>query len=69
MSSRRLQDQQMFTGIPAWVKRADKRSQNFQASVVKAAAVMIKLCDNLIKAEKQNYVVNTKGLLSVAMES
>ena len=55
--------------IPGWVKGADKRSQNCQASVVKAAAGMIKLCDNLLEAEKQNYVVNTKDLLSLAMES
>ena len=44
--------------IPCLVKRADKRSQNCQASVVKATAGMIKLCDNLLKTEKQNYVVN-----------
>ena len=55
--------------IPGWVKRADKRSQNCQASVVKATAGMIKLCDNLLKAQKQNYVANTKDLLSLAMES
>ena len=55
--------------IPGWVKRADKRSQNCQASVVKATAGMIKLCDNLLKAEKQNYIVNIKDLLSLAMES
>ena len=54
--------------IPGWVKRTDKRSQSSQASVVKATAVMIKLCDNLLKEEKQNYVVNTKDLLSMAME-
>ena len=54
--------------IPGWVKRADKRSQNCQASEVKATAGMLKLCDNLLKAEKQNYVVNTKDLLSLAME-
>ena len=50
--------------IPGWVKRADKRSQNCQALVVKATAGMIKLCDNL-----QSYVVNTKDLLSLAMET
>ena len=55
--------------IPGWVKRADKRSQNCQASVVKATAGMIKLCDNLLKAQKQNYVVNKKDSLSLAMES
>ena len=55
--------------IPGWVKRADKRSQNCQASVVKATAGMIKLCDNLLQAEKQNYVANTKDFLSLAMES
>ena len=55
--------------IPGWVKRADKRSQNCEASVVKAAAGMIKLCDNLLKAEKQNYVVNTEDLLSLVMAS
>ena len=57
------------SNIPGWVKRADKRSQNCQASVVKATAGMNKLCDNLLKAEKQNYVVITKYLLSLAMES
>ena len=41
--------------ISDWVKKANKRSQNCQASVVKATAGMIKLCDNLLKAEKQNY--------------
>ena len=55
--------------IPGWVKRTDKRSQNCQASVVKATAGMIKLCDNLLQAEKQNYVANTKDFLSLAMES
>ena len=55
--------------IPGWIKRADKRSQNCQASVVKAIAGNIKLWDNLLKAEKQNYVVNTKDLLSLPMES
>ena len=35
---------------------------------MKATAGMLKLCDNLLKAEKQNYVVNTKDLLSLAME-
>ena len=55
--------------IPGSVKRADERSQNCQASVVKETAGMNKLCDNLRKAEKQNYVVNTKDLLSLAMES
>ena len=54
---------------PDWVKKTDKRSQNCQALMVKATAGMIKLCDNLLKAEKQNYVVNTKDLLSLAMES
>ena len=39
--------------IPDWVKRAG----------------MIKQCDNLLKAEKQNYVVNTKDLPFLAMES
>ena len=28
--------------VPGWVKRADKRSQNYQVSVVKATAGMIK---------------------------
>ena len=36
---------------------------------MKATADMSKLCDHLLKAEKQNYVVNTKDLLSLAMES
>ena len=36
---------------------------------MKATSVTIKLCDNLRKAEKQNYIVNTKDLLSLAMES
>ena len=36
---------------------------------MKATSGTIKLCDNLRKAEKQNYVVNTKDLLSLAMES
>ena len=27
------------------------------------------MCDNFLKAEKQNYFVSTKGLLSLAMES
>ena len=39
--------------IPGWVKRTDKRSQNCQASVVKATAGIIKLCDNLLEAEKR----------------
>ena len=55
--------------IPGWVKRTDKRFHNCQYSAVKATAGMIKLCDNLLKAEKQNCVVNTKDLLSLAMES
>ena len=55
--------------IPGWVKRADKRSQNCQALVVKATAGLIKLFENLLNAEKQNYVVHTKGLLSLTMES
>ena len=57
------------------VKRVDKRSQNYQASVVKVTAGMVKLCDNLLKTEKQNYIneiniikINTKYLLSLAME-
>ena len=62
--------------IPVWVvKRVDKRSQNYQASVVKVTAGMVKLCDNLLKTEKQNYIneiniikINTKYLLSLAME-
>ena len=54
--------------IPGWVKRTEKRSQNCQASVVKATTGMIKLCHNLLKAEIQNYVANTKDLLSLAME-
>ena len=64
-------DREIFcnNNIWGWVKRADKRSQNCQASVVKATAGMIKLCDNLLKAEKQNIVVNTKDLLSLGMES
>ena len=37
--------------------------------MVKATAGMIKLSDNLLKAEKRNYVVNTEDLLSLAMES
>ena len=36
---------------------------------MKATAGMIKLYDNLLKVEKQNIVVNTKDLLSLAMES
>ena len=32
--------------IPGWVKRVDKRPKNWQPSVVKATADMIKLCDN-----------------------
>ena len=35
----------------------------------KATAGMIKLCDNLLEAEKQNYAVNTKDLLFLAMVS
>ena len=50
------------SNIPGWVKRADKRSQNCQTSVMKATTGMIKLCHNLLKAEKQSYVVNTKDL-------
>ena len=30
---------------------------------------MIKLCDNLLKAEKLSYVVNTKDILFLAMDS
>ena len=30
---------------------------------------MIKLCDNLVNAEKQNYIVDTKDLLCLTMES
>ena len=30
---------------------------------------MIKLCDNLLKAKKTEYVVNTKDLLRLVMES
>ena len=37
--------------------------------MVKTTADMIKLCDNLFKVEKQNYVVNAKDPLSIAMES
>ena len=37
--------------IPGYVKRTDKRSQNCQASVVKATTGMIKLIGNLLKAE------------------
>ena len=33
--------------IPGWIKRVDKRPKNWQPSVVKATADMIKLCDNL----------------------
>ena len=55
--------------LPGWVKRADKRSHNCQASVVKATAGVIKLCENLLNTEKQNYVVHTKDLLSLTMES
>ena len=36
---------------------------------MKATAGMIKLYDNLLKSEKQSYVVNTKDLLSLAMNS
>ena len=32
--------------MPGWVKRVDKRPKNWQPSVVKATADMIKLCDN-----------------------
>ena len=55
--------------IPGWVKRAYKRSSTCQALVVKKTADLIKLSDNLLKTEKQNYIVNTKDLLSLAMES
>lgn len=37
--------------------------------MVKATAAMIKLCGNLLKADKQNCVVNTKDLLFLVMES
>ena len=37
--------------------------------MVKATSSMNELCVNLLKAEKQNYVVNTKDLLSLVMES
>ena len=50
-----------------WVKKAHKRCQNCQNSVTKETAGLIKLCDNLLKEEKQNYVVNTKDLLSLAV--
>ena len=39
------------------------RSQNH------TRARMIKLCDNLLKAEKLSYVVNTKDILFLAMDS
>ena len=55
--------------IPGWEERANKRLQNCHVSVVKATSGMIKLCDNLLKAEKQNYVDDTKHLLPMAMES
>ena len=37
--------------------------------MVKKTADLIKLSDNLLKTEKQNYIANTKDLLSLAMES
>ena len=37
--------------------------------MVKAPAGMIKICDNLLKAEKQNLVVITKGLLPLFIDS
>ena len=55
--------------IPGWEERANKRLQNCHVSVVKATTGMSKLCDNLLKAEKENYVDDTEHLLSMAMES
>ena len=55
--------------VPGWVKRADKGSQNYQVSVMKATAVIIKKCDSLLMAEKQIFVVDKKDPLSLTMES
>lgn len=55
--------------IAPWVKRADKRVLDSQNNLVKATAGIIKLSESILQAEKQNYVVNTKEILSLAMES
>ena len=58
-----------YNSKPERVKKADKRSHNWQPLVVKIKAGMIKLCNNLLKTEKENYVVKTKDIQSSAVVS
>ena len=43
-------------------QKTKKRLQDPQNSVVKVTAGLIKLSESILKAEKQNYMVNTEDI-------
>ena len=51
-----------------WVKRADKQIRNTQTGVVKATAAFIKVSEQILYAGRENYVINTKKVLSAALD-
>ena len=50
------------------VKKADKRIRDTQTGVVKATAAFIKVSEQIPHAERENYVINTKEVLSAALD-
>ena len=51
--------------LAPWVERF----QESQTSVIKSTGGLIKLLESILKVEKQNYVLSTKKILSLAVES
>ena len=50
--------------IHPWVKRADKR----QSALVKATAAIISVSEKILQAERENYVIKAKEVLSPALD-
>ena len=48
------------------VKKANHRIRDTQIRVVKATVAFIKVSEQILDAERENYVINTKEVLSAA---
>ena len=51
-----------------WAKRSDKWIRDTQTGFVKATAPFIKVSEQILHAERENYAINTKKVLSSALD-
>ena len=51
-----------------WIKRADKRIRDTQTGAVKVTATLIKVSEEISSMLRENYIINTKEVLSAALD-